>query len=154
MYSYYLFKFSINVDSMDLKYWRRADYVNRRIEGREQVASDALKIADLMGKFIWKMDSPVTHMLSFFDQNSRVLHVQPFETGHRAIMIYRILDANSPLTWLFKSIFSLNPGFTSPDGKHLYLDTSGINRRWFVDEYMNDKMDRVKSMKLETVFEN
>ena len=29
-----------------------------------------------------------------------------------------------------------------------------MNRRWLVDEYLNDKMDRVKSVKLETVFEH
>ena len=37
---------------------------------------------------------------------------------------------------------------------YLYLDTTKMNRRWLVDEYLNDKMDRVKSVKLETVFEH
>ena len=38
-----------------------------------------------------KMDSHVTHMVSFLDANGDVLHVQPFETGPRGITIYRSL---------------------------------------------------------------
>jgi len=161
LYTYYLFDFSKNLEDMGLKYWRRGDNAVRRIEKRDTVALDALEIADLMSKWIWKMDSPVTHMVSFLDKDDQVIHIQPFETGQRAITVYRIMEKNAALTYLFLHIFSLNPGFTSPQSieernflNYLYLDTSGMNRRWLVDEYMNDKMDRVKSVKLETVFEH
>ncbi|NCC68643.1 MAG: hypothetical protein EOM14_10725 [Clostridia bacterium] len=111
-----------------------------------------------------KMDSHVTHMVSFLDANGDVLHVQPFETGPRGITIYRSLSSADENA-LLRQPFVFAPGFTSPFtmdyeypefsrfANYLYLDTTKMNRRWLVDEYMNDKMDRVKSVKLETIFE-
>jgi hypothetical protein len=111
-----------------------------------------------------KMDSHVTYMVSFLDDNGDVIHVQPYETGPRGITIYRSLK-DKVSNYLLRQPFVFAPGFASPfvmdyrepyNSKYLnflYLDTTKMSRRWTVDKYINDKVDRIKSIKLETIFE-
>jgi len=157
-YSVYYFNFGIPLKNFTYT----AIYKRReKIDRRETVDESIAPLVDLMLDWWWRMDAPLTYMVTFFDENGDIIHTQPFETGFRAITIYRSLG--DPIYFensLLERFFTLAPGFTPPMPKwtsdynnHLFLDTTKIHFRWLLDEYMNDKIDRVKRMKLEAVFE-